>query len=73
MQTTTGMAEAEEVMVAGDSGNLLHINQHSKGNATIVVSGVIKRLTVGSYRIKTKEEETIILRMKLAELQWRLC
>ena len=82
MQITTDMAEAEveevmvavdSVMVAVDSGSLLHIKQHSKGNATIVVSGVIKRLTVGSYKIEIREEETVLLKMKLVVLPWRLC
>ena len=75
MQATTDMAEAEAeaVMVAVDSGGLLHIKQHSKGNATIVVSGVIKRLTVGSYRIEIRETETVLPKMKLVVLPWRLC
>ena len=66
-------AEAGEVMVAVDLGSLLHIKQHFKESATIALSGVIKRLTIGNYRIRTKEEEIILLRMKLVVHQWRLC
>ena len=77
---TTDLAEAEpeeemaakdSTMVAVDLEDSLHTKQHSKGNATIVVSGATRRLTVGSC--KTKIRETVPHRMKLVVLPWRLC